>query len=71
MTINNGLLVYIKAFRQRADADSIRNHLLSKYNASMMRTVKELLWDGCGDDLCRLKVEKGQAHLLHTFIGAS
>ncbi len=59
---NSGVLAYIKAFRQRANIDAIRAHVLGKYNAfamrTAMRTAKDVLWDGCKDDLCRLKLEK-------------
>ena len=54
----SGILAYIKAFRQRAVVDDIRAHVLGKYNAAAMRTAKDVLWNGCRDDLCRLKLEK-------------
>lgn len=58
MTINNGVLAYIKAFRQRADTDSVRNHVLGKYSSSLIRSAKDVLWEGCSEDLGRLKLEK-------------
>ena len=58
MTINSGVLAYIKAFRQRADIDSIRNHVLGKYSSSLIHSAKDVLWEGCSDDLGRLKLEK-------------
>ena len=57
MTINSGVLAYI-AFRQRADIDSIRNHVLGKYSSSLIHSAKDVLWEGCSDDLGRLKLEK-------------
>ena len=58
MTINNGVLAYIKAFRQRADTDSVRNHVLGKYSSSLIRSAKDVLWEGCSEDPGRLKLEE-------------
>ncbi len=58
MALSSGVLAYIKAFRQRADSDSIRAHVLGKYNAASLRSAKDILWDGCTGDLARLKLEK-------------
>ena len=57
MMINSGVLAYIKAFRQRADSESIRNHVLGKYIANAIRSAKISLWENCKDDLSRLKLE--------------
>ena len=58
MALRCGVLAYIKAFRQRADLDSIRHHVLGRYNAASLKSAKEILWGGCKDDLARLKLEK-------------
>ena len=58
MTINSGVLAYIKAFRQRPDIDSVRNHVLGKYSSSLNCSAKDVLWEGCSEDLGRLKLEK-------------
>ncbi|MDD9817017.1 MAG: hypothetical protein OXU61_02605 [Gammaproteobacteria bacterium] len=57
MMINSGVLAYIKAFRQRADSESIRSHVLGKYIANAIRSAKISLWENCKDDLGRLKLE--------------
>ena len=54
----SGILAYIKAFQQRAVVDDIPAHVLGKYNVAAIRTAKDVLWNGCRDDLCRLKLEK-------------
>ena len=58
MALNCGVLAYIKAFRQRADVDSIRHHVLGRYNSVSLKSAKDILWDGCKDALARLKLEK-------------
>ena len=58
MAHTNGLLAYLKAFRQRADCESIRNQILSKYDAKSIRAAKAILWSDCSTDLSRLKLEK-------------
>lgn len=58
MAISSGLLAYIKAFRQRAALDSIRDHVLGKYSAPVVRAAKDTLWENCQDDLSRLNLEK-------------
>ena len=62
MMINNGVLAYIKAFRQRADSESIRNQVLGKHIASVIRSAKICLWENCNDDLIRLKFEMKVRH---------
>ena len=46
MTINSGVLAYIKAFQQRADNDSIHNHV--HHSAAANEQLKETLGDLCG-----------------------
>ena len=58
MTINSGDLANIKAFRQRADIDSVRDHVLGKYSSSLICSTKDVFWEGCSEDLGRLKLEK-------------
>ena len=31
---------------------------MGKYNAAALRYAKDILWEGCRDDLARLKLEK-------------
>ena len=58
MAVANGLLAYLKAFRQRADYESMRNQILSKYDGSSIRAAKDILWRDCSTDLARLQLEK-------------
>ncbi len=57
MAVTNGVLAYIKAFRQRADTQSIKDSILSCCDDKALRTAKEALWANCQDELKQLKLE--------------
>ena len=52
----NGVLSYIKAFRQRVDVQPIKVSILDRYDVSV-RSAKNELWNACKEDLKRLKLE--------------
>lgn len=58
MVVTNGLLAYLKAFRQHANCESIRKQILSNYDTNSICAAKDILLSKCSTDLARLRLEK-------------
>ena len=51
MVFCDPVLIFVKAFRLKGDANALKHAALSRFSTSMLLNAKKLLWEHCDEDL--------------------